>query len=96
MILTLTPRQMLSAEEFIKQHKANWSKTLGQNLKEAPKYDIKFYRSRNDIARDLDISRQTVAKRIGSLWFHEVEVHGVKYYLRDADIIKFAFYLLNK
>lgn len=87
---------MLSAEEFIKQHKANWSKTLGQNSQEAPKYDLKFYRSRNDIARDLDISRQTVAKRIGVLGFHEVEVHGVRYYLKDADIIKFAFYLLNR
>lgn len=86
---------MLSAEEFIKQHSKSQKQKLGQNI-EVSKYDLKFYRSISEIARDLGISRQTVAKRIGSLGFHEVEVHGVKYYLRDKDIIKFAFYLLNK
>lgn len=57
---------MLSAEEFIKQHSKSQKLNSGQNL-EVPKYDLKFYRSKNDIARDLDLSRQTVAKRIGSL-----------------------------
>ena len=87
---------MLSAEEFIKQHSRSQKQKSGQNWASVEKYDLKFYRSRNDIARDLDISRQTVAKRIGDLWFHEVEVHGVRYYVKDADIIKFAFYLLNR
>lgn len=87
---------MLSAEEFIKQHNQKHSSKPVQNWGLCPKYDLKFYRSRNEIARDLDLSRQTVAKRMDSLWFHEVEVHGVRYYLKDEDIIKFAFYLLNK
>ena len=87
---------MLSAEEFIKQHSKSQKQKSVQNWWNAEKYDLKFYRSKNDIARDLDISRQTVAKRIGDLGFHEVEVHGVNYYVKDADIIKFAFYLLNR
>lgn len=86
---------MLSAEEFIKQHKAKQSKTSGLNT-EVRSYDLKFYRSRSEIARDLNLSRQTVAKRIGDLGFHMVWVHGVRYYLKDEDIIKFAFYLLQK
>lgn len=86
---------MLSAEEFIKQHQAKQGKTSGLNT-EVRSYDLKFYRSRNEIARELNLSRQTVAKRIGDLGFHEVEVHGVRYYVKDADIIKFAFYILNK
>ena len=85
---------MLSAEEFIKQHKAKQGKTSGLNT-EVKGYDLKFYRSRNEIARELNLSRQTVAKRIGDLGFHMVWVHGVRYYVRDEDIIKFAFYLLN-
>ena len=86
---------MLSAEEFIKQHQAKKSKTSGINS-EVRNYDLKFYRSRSEIARDLNLSRQTVAKRIGDLWFHMVWVHGVRYYVKDEDIIKFAFYILNK
>lgn len=86
---------MLSAEEFIKQHKAKQGKTSGLNT-EVRSYDLKFYRSRNEIARELNLSRQTVAKRMGDLWFHMVWVHGVRYYLKDEDIIKFAFYLLQK
>lgn len=87
---------MLSAEEFIKQHSKSQKQKSVQNWASVEKYDLKFYRSKNDIARDLDISRQTVAKRIGDLWFHEVEVQGVRYYVKDKDIINFAFYLLNK
>ena len=86
---------MLSAEEYIKQQKANKSKTSGLNT-EVKTYDLKFYRSRNEIARELNLSRQTVAKRMGDLGFHMVWVHGVRYYVKDSDIIKFAFYLLNK
>lgn len=86
---------MLSAEEFIKQHQAKQGKISGLNT-EVKEYDLKFYRSRNEIARELNLSRQTVAKRIGDLGFHMVWVHGVRYYLKDEDIIKFAFYLLNK
>ena len=86
---------MLSAEEYIKQHKAKQSKTSGLNT-EVRSYDLKFYRSRNEIARELNLSRQTVAKRMGDLWFHMVWVHGVRYYVKDQDIIKFAFYLLQK
>lgn len=86
---------MLSAEEFIKQQQAKKSKTSGLNT-EIRGYNLKFYRSRNEIARDLNLSRQTVAKRIGDLWFHMVWVHGVRYYVKDEDIIKFAFYLLNQ
>lgn len=92
---------MLSAEEFIKQHSKSQKQKSVQDWWNAEKYDLKFYRSKNDIARDLDISRQTVAKRIGDLGFHEVEVKtksgdGVRYYVKDEDIIKFAFYLLQK
>jgi len=57
---------MLSAEEYIKQHKAKQSKTSGLNT-EVRSYDLKFYRSRNEIARELNLSRQTVAKRMGDL-----------------------------
>ena len=96
---------MLSAEEYIKQQKANKSKTPGLNTEvqktgvwktEVKTYDLKFYRSRNEIARELNLSRQTVAKRMGDLGFHMVWVHGVRYYVKDEDIIKFAFYLLNR
>ena len=93
---------MLSAEEYIKQHKAKQSKkpVLNSDMNshmntEVRSYDLKFYRSRNEIARELNLSRQTVAKRMGDLWFHMVWVHGVRYYVKDQDIIKFAFYLLN-
>jgi len=85
---------MLSAEEYIKQHKAKQSKKPVLNT-EVRSYDLKFYRSRNEIARELNLSRQTVAKRMGDLWFHMVWVHGVRYYVKDQDIIKFAFYLLG-
>jgi len=86
---------MLSAEEYIKQHKAKQSKKPILNT-EVRSYDLKFYRSRNEIARELNLSRQTVAKRVGDLWFHMVWVHGVRYYVKDQDIIKFAFYLLSR
>lgn len=86
---------MLSAEKLIKQHSKASQQKSGQNS-EVCTYDLKFYRSRNEIAKDLNISRQTVAKRIGDLGFHIVWVHGVRYYVKDEDIIKFAFYLLNK
>ena len=86
---------MLSAEEYIKQHIKGKSKTSGINS-EVRTYDLKFYRSRNEIARELNLSRQTVAKRMGDLGFHMVWVHGVRYYVKDEDIIKFAFYLLNR
>jgi biotin operon repressor len=91
---------MLSAEEYIKQHKAKQSKKPVLNT-EVRSYDLKFYRSRNEIARELNLSRQTVAKRMGDLGFHMVWVktksgNGVRYYVKDQDIIKFAFYLLNR
>lgn len=57
---------MLSAEEYIKQHKDKKGKTSGINS-EVRSYDLKFYRSRNEIARELNLSRQTVAKRMGDL-----------------------------
>lgn len=86
---------MLSAEQFIKNHSLAQKQKLGENLQKVEKYDLKLYKSYVDVARDLNISRQTVAKRIWSLWFHAIEVGGVEYYVKDKDIIKFAFYLLN-
>lgn len=98
---------MLSAEDFIKQHQQSkgWkqSKTAGGKLKtnalpirEAPEiYWLIFYRSISELSRDLGISRQTVSKKVWSIWVHQVMVHGVKYYVKDADIIEFAFYLLK-
>lgn len=57
---------MLSAEEFIKQHSKSQKQKSGMNS-EVRTYDLKFYRSRNEIAKEIGISRQTVAKRIGDL-----------------------------
>ncbi len=86
---------MLSAEQFIKNHSLAQKQKLGQNYDKPKKYDLKLYKTYADIARDLNISRQTVAKKLWVLWFHMVEVGGVEYYVKDKDIIKFAFYLLN-
>ena len=89
---------MLSAEQFIKNHSLAQKQKLGTNWEkpEKPKkYDLKLYKSYVDVASDLNISRQTVAKKLWVLWFHAVEVGGVEYYVKDKDIIKFAFYLLN-
>lgn len=89
---------MLSAEQFIKNHSLAQKQKLSTNLQKAEKpkkYDLKLYKSYTDVARDLNISRQTVAKKLWVLWFHMVEVGGVEYYVKDNDIIKFAFYLLN-
>lgn len=86
---------MLSAEQFIKNHSLAQKQKLGENWQKAEKYDLKLYKSYVDVARDLNISRQTVAKKLWVLWFHEIEVGGVEYYVKDKDIIKFAFYLLN-
>ena len=87
---------MLSAEQFIKNHSKAQKWSAGEKQDIAEKYNLKLYRSKNEIAKELEITRQTVAKRIWSLWFHIVEVHGVEYYVKDKDIIKFAFYLLSK
>lgn len=90
---------MLSAEQFIKNHSLAQKQKLGENwanLIKPKKYDLKLYKTYADIARDLNISRQTVAKKLWVLWFHTVEVGGVEYYVKDKDIIKFAFYLLTK
>lgn len=86
---------MLNAEDFIKNHSKAQKWSAGEKQDIAPKYSLKFYRSKNEIANEIGITRQTVAKRIWSLWFHMVEVGGIEYYVKDKDIIKFAFYLLN-
>lgn len=86
---------MLSAEQFIKNHSLAQKQKLGESCIKPKKYDLKLYKTYADIARDLNISRQTVAKKLWVLWFHAVEVGGVEYYVKDNDIIKFAFYLLN-
>ena len=57
---------MLSAEEFIKQHSKAQKQKSGMNS-EVRTYDLKFYRSRNEIAKEIGVSRQTVAKRMGDL-----------------------------
>ena len=55
---------MLSAEQFIKNHSLAQKQRLGENYAKPKKYDLKLYKTYADIARDLNISRQTVAKKL--------------------------------
>lgn len=86
---------MLSAEQFIKNHSVSQKESLCQNYEKPQKYDLKVYKSYSEIANDLKISRQTVAKRMRSLGFYVIEVDGAEYYIKDSEVIKFAFYILN-
>ena len=54
-----------------------------------------MYKSYSEIANHLKISRQTVAKRMRSLGFYVIEVDGAEFYVKDNEVIKFAFYILN-
>ena len=85
---------MLSAEEFIKQH-SMWQRGNSSNGNGVSRYNLKTYKSKNEIASEIGISRQTVSKRIWELGIYEIEVWGRGYYVMDKDIIKFAFYILN-